>query len=195
MNLNTIKCFICSTDFKTNRTFTLVSLGTERLWFCNRHIPQKTLLQHLSDDDVLSKLVNQKKQFAKRLHPRFDGAALSQWWAKKNLFFVGYLANAWVLSAKPVILFIPGPTNVAIFLLYARQYPPASADYQRPSPPDCPRHSLSVRGTRATKNVRSGTRASNRLSGRMVEHPPDELSRGINSAAQSRVLCVYKITL
>ena len=61
MNFETIKCFICSTDFKTNRTFTLVSLGKERLWFCNRHI-----LQHLSDADALSKLGQQKAHFHSR---------------------------------------------------------------------------------------------------------------------------------
>ena len=179
MNLNTIKCFICSTDFKTNRTFTLVSLGTERLWFCNRHIPQKIPLQHLSDDDVLSKLVNQKKQFAKRLHPRFDGAASSQWWTKKTLFCVGYLANAWVLSAKPVILFIPGPTNVAIFLLYAGQYPAPPANHPAPPPSNCPRRAFPIWRAHASKNVRRRARAPNRLPGRMVEYTPNELSRRI----------------
>ena len=63
MNLDAIKCFICSSTFKTNQTFTLVSLGKERLWFCNCHIPDKKALQHLSDADALSKLVNQKEQF------------------------------------------------------------------------------------------------------------------------------------
>ena len=66
MNFETIKCFICSTDFKTNRTFTLVSLGKERLWFCNRHIPKKKTLQHLSDADALSKLGQQKAHFHSR---------------------------------------------------------------------------------------------------------------------------------
>ena len=63
MDLNTIHCFICSINFKTNRTFTLVSLGTARLWFCNRHIPPKQSLQGLTDRDALAKLVNQKNQF------------------------------------------------------------------------------------------------------------------------------------
>ncbi len=57
MNFETIKCFICSTDFKTNRTFTLVSLGKERLWFCNRHIPKKKTLQHLSDAEALGDVI------------------------------------------------------------------------------------------------------------------------------------------
>lgn len=63
MNLDTIKCFICSTGFESNRTFTLVSLGPERLWFCNRHILQKRALQHLSDDAALSRLLNHQAHF------------------------------------------------------------------------------------------------------------------------------------
>ena len=71
MNLDAIKCFICSSNFKTNRTFTLVSLGKERLWFCNRHIPTKKALQNLSNADALSELVNQRDQF---IHPKlFSG--------------------------------------------------------------------------------------------------------------------------
>ena len=58
-----MKCFICSSDFRINRTFTLVILGKEKFWFCNSHIPKKKTLQHLSDAEVLSKLVKQKERF------------------------------------------------------------------------------------------------------------------------------------
>lgn len=63
--MGAIKCFICLSNFKTNQTFTLVSLGKEKLWFCNNHIPKKKALQNLSDVEALSKLVKKKEHFSR----------------------------------------------------------------------------------------------------------------------------------